>query len=85
MGSMNIVLQLAEKNLAHSDYRIFLDGTLSGIIRLWTEEIPSFMLFVQMWNGQPENEVKRLTGKSDKHMALLEATPQDTLERLKKL
>ncbi len=47
-----MIITLADngRNGAHADFVIYLDGTLSGMVRLWNEEVDTFLLFVEMWN-----------------------------------
>ncbi len=60
---MFISLHEKERNQAHVDYVINLDGVPSGFIRLWTDEEDKFLYFISMWNERQQKGVKRLGTK----------------------
>lgn len=67
---MFIELNQYEHNLAHTDFKIYLDNVFSGAIRLWNEEVPAYQLFVAQWNARPENQQKKLANPVSKRLEL---------------
>lgn len=67
---MIVSLKERDRNGAHIDCEIFIDGTPSGIVRLWNEEMDSFNLFIEMWNMRQKSK-SNLIGSSKGHLPKL--------------
>lgn len=79
---MIISLVKNDDNGAHEDHIIYLDGTLSGTIRLWKEEVDRFVFFVEMWNSRNGKSGKALGyDKGDVPVEILEIEAPGYLPR----